>query len=294
MIDVRYRAIDDAFERYLHSACEASLHWLLRQTIYTGSERRLLLPHLPVRPGMRVLDVGTAFGALAFDMAAYGCEVVGLDADPAMIGAAERIAADIAERESIGWDPAAVRFVCGDVYRLPFADNSYDFVSARFLFQHLKHPGAATAELVRVLRPGGSLCLMDSDDQLVIVYPASEAFDVLQRTFAEWQRLRGGDRTVGRKLSHYLEGAGLTVTGVAIVPQARHGASDSVESDGSLAVGRFRDARIEIVGAGLLTAVDFDRCLATLAAEGRRAEFATSAYVLATGCKDCASVKQNT
>jgi ubiquinone/menaquinone biosynthesis C-methylase UbiE len=55
----------------------------------------------------------------------------------------------------------------GDVYRLPFPDNSFDVVSCRFAFHHLQEPGRALVEMIRVCRTGGRIVLCDglaSDD----------------------------------------------------------------------------------------------------------------------------------
>jgi len=52
-----------------------------------------------------------------------------------------------------------VRGVQGDATRLPFADGSFDRIIASEVLEHLPDDGAAIAELVRVLRPGGSLAV---------------------------------------------------------------------------------------------------------------------------------------
>jgi glycosyltransferase involved in cell wall biosynthesis/GT2 family glycosyltransferase/SAM-dependent methyltransferase len=43
----------------------------------------------------------------------------------------------------------------GDIHHLPFADNAFDFVFSQAVFEHVRNPFAAAAELVRVTRPGG-------------------------------------------------------------------------------------------------------------------------------------------
>jgi ubiquinone/menaquinone biosynthesis C-methylase UbiE len=62
-----------------------------------------------------------------------------------------------------------VEWQLGDVYRLPFADGSFDIVSCRFAFHHLEEPAKAFAEMVRVCRKHaaraalfGVLCVCES------------------------------------------------------------------------------------------------------------------------------------
>ena len=54
-----------------------------------------------------------------------------------------------------------VEWQLGDVYRLPFADGSFDIVSCRFAFHRLEGPAKAFAEMVRVCRSNGRVVLCD-------------------------------------------------------------------------------------------------------------------------------------
>lgn len=95
-------------------------------------------------PGIRLLDLGCGTGllpALAHDR---GAEVVGLDIAPALLAVAERLV------------PEAELHVA-DVQRLPFADASFDAVTAVNAFPFAADPVAAIGEAARVLRPGGRL-----------------------------------------------------------------------------------------------------------------------------------------
>jgi SAM-dependent methyltransferase len=83
----------------------------------------------------------------------------GLDATPAMLREAEKLAA----KSGV----ANVEWRLGDVYVLPFADGSFDIVTCRFAFHHLREPARAFSEMRRVCRPGGRIVLCDgiaSDD----------------------------------------------------------------------------------------------------------------------------------
>jgi len=97
-------------------------------------------------PKVRVLDVGTGTGTVAREARRRGCEVVVCDADPGMVAAAAGAA---------GAGGAHLTGVAGALPALPFADGSFDAVTAGFVLNHVGRPRASAAELVRVVRPGG-------------------------------------------------------------------------------------------------------------------------------------------
>lgn len=87
----------------------------------------------------------------------------------------DRAVLDIGSGNRAVNDPRIVRLdifqsphvdVVGDAHQLPFADNTFDFVYATAVFEHLHHPFQAALEILRVLRPGG-LALVDCN----FVYP---------------------------------------------------------------------------------------------------------------------------
>jgi SAM-dependent methyltransferase len=111
---------------------------------------------LGLRPGDRVLDVGTGFGRHAFEIARRGGGVVALDK------AAEEVDRTIATIGAMitGGEITAERFVGGvrgDATTLPFADESFDAVITSEVLEHVQDDVGAIAEMVRVLRPSGTL-----------------------------------------------------------------------------------------------------------------------------------------
>lgn len=101
-----------------------------------------------------VLDVGTGTGFLALLVAQLGHRVKGLDLSPGMVEQARRNAA---ER-----DLAAV-FEVGDAEILPEPDASYDVLMNRNVLWTLPRPEKALADWKRVLKPGGTLLVVDGD-----------------------------------------------------------------------------------------------------------------------------------
>lgn len=121
--------------------------------------KRLSYERMRISPGAAVLDVGCGPGSDTLplaDLVGPGGRVYGVDHDAEMVAEAERRAAErgLGER---------VEHARGDAYGLPFADGTFDAVRSERLFLHLDRPERATAEMVRVTRPGGRVVLVDTD-----------------------------------------------------------------------------------------------------------------------------------
>ena len=114
-----------------------------------------LLQSLPADSVGDLLDIGTGTGRLlqlfggAFDTA------VGIDLSSDMIRVAR------VNLEEAGLSNCQVRI--GDMYRVPAADESFDTVTIHQVLHYADRPAAAVAEAGRVLRPGGTLIIVDFD-----------------------------------------------------------------------------------------------------------------------------------
>jgi 2-polyprenyl-6-hydroxyphenyl methylase/3-demethylubiquinone-9 3-methyltransferase len=98
--------------------------------------------------GRRVLDLGCGKGRFAARLKGAGAEVVGLDLSAAMLAGASGL---------------GIGRVRGSARRLPFASGSFDAVVAVEVFEHLAEPDGALGEVLRVLRSGGVVVVVDKN-----------------------------------------------------------------------------------------------------------------------------------
>jgi ubiquinone/menaquinone biosynthesis C-methylase UbiE len=105
--------------------------------------------------GQRLLDAGCGAGDVARWLAGAvspGGEVVALDYSAATLAAARA-----------RHDGGDIRYVTGDISALDLPDDSFDGVWCERVLQHVADADVAIGELIRVTRPGGRICLLDTD-----------------------------------------------------------------------------------------------------------------------------------
>jgi len=108
----------------------------------------------PIRPGDRVLDLGSGNGRHAFEAYRRGARVVAFDLDLAELVPVSGMLEAMRTAGEVGPGARAVA-AAGDATRLPFADASFDSVIAAEILEHVLDDQRAMNELTRVLRPGG-------------------------------------------------------------------------------------------------------------------------------------------
>ena len=156
----------------------------------------------------KILDVGCGTGRTTKAMAMKypHSQIIGID----------RSIETIDRSRCLNDNLPNIQFQVGKIERLDLPDNYCDLVFARLLFQHLEQPLTALQEIYRVLKPGGRICILDTDDRWFSLYPEPASFTKLCQVMAAWQRSQGGDSCVGRKLGYYLGQAKFTNINVTV------------------------------------------------------------------------------
>jgi demethylmenaquinone methyltransferase/2-methoxy-6-polyprenyl-1,4-benzoquinol methylase len=132
--------------------------------------RRFLVSRMDVGPDDTVLDVATGTAAVAIELARRtGCRVMGLDQSREMLDTGRlRVAqAGLAER---------IELVDGRAERLPFADDSFDGLTFTYLLRYVEDPAATVRELARVVRPGGTIAMLEFGLPRGLARPAWELY----------------------------------------------------------------------------------------------------------------------
>ncbi|HEY1440482.1 MAG TPA: methyltransferase domain-containing protein [Mycobacterium sp.] len=111
---------------------------------------------LDIGPSTRVIDVGCGAGRHAFEAYRRGADVVAFDRAESELRSVDTILRAMAEAGEVP-ATASAKVVVGDALSLPYADETFDCVIASEILEHIPEDDAAIAELVRVLKVGGTL-----------------------------------------------------------------------------------------------------------------------------------------
>ena len=206
-------------------------------------------------PGARVLEAGCGVGAQTTILAAKspGAFITSIDLSQAsVVRARELIAAE-------GY--ANVTFRQADIFELPFAPESFDHVFVCFVLEHLERPLEALAALRTVLKPGGTITVIEGDHGSTYFYPRSDFATQAVQCQVTLQARAKGNALIGRELYPLLSGAGF----VEIEVSPRMVYVDSSKPDWvegftrktfTAMIEGIRDAA---VAAAIVSAADFDR-----------------------------------
>lgn len=166
-----------------------------QQASWTSDLRQYLLSRAAIDSTTVSLDIGCGTGAL-FDQFENAPNLHGLDIDHKRLSYANAILDE-------------VNLTTGDIYRLPYSEQTFDLVYGHFLFVWLEKQADAISEILRVTRPGGWVMAMAEPDYTGrIDHPENLArLGSLQTAALESQ---GADIACGRKIAGIFHEAGLS------------------------------------------------------------------------------------
>ncbi len=156
--------------------------------------------HYPA--GSRVLEAGCGVGAQTVILAKNSPKTrfTSVDISPDSLKAAS------AAVQRAGF--SNVTFQTADIFHLPFAKASFDHVFACFVLEHLREPARALRCLKAVLKPGGTLTVIEGDHGSTLFHPHSAAAWKTIQCLIDLQALGGGDALIGRRLYPLVRSAG--------------------------------------------------------------------------------------
>ncbi|HEY0625383.1 MAG TPA: methyltransferase domain-containing protein [Allosphingosinicella sp.] len=152
--------------------------------------------------GGPVLEVGCGVGAQTVPLARNSpdARIVSVDISHASVRAAEE------KVKAAGH--TNVEFRQADIFNLPFSPAQFDHVFACFVLEHLPGPVEALRHLREVLKPGGSLTVIEGDHGSTYFHPDNAAARAAVHAQIRLQALAGGDANIGRRLYPLLREAG--------------------------------------------------------------------------------------
>lgn len=154
------------------------------------------------RAGSTVLEAGCGVGAQTVTLArnSPGARITSIDLSASSLEEAK------ARVEAAGL--TNVQFRQADLFALPFDPESFDHVFVCFVLEHLARPVEALAALKKVLRPGGTITVIEGDHGSAYFHPDSAAAREAIRCQVELQRRAGGNAMIGRQVYPLLVDAG--------------------------------------------------------------------------------------
>jgi len=205
-------------------------------------------------PGSRVLEAACGIGAQTATLArrSPGARFTSIDISLDSVAEARR------RTEAAGL--ANVRFMQADIFALPFRPETFDHVFVCFVLEHLSRPREALTVLESLLKPGGTITVIEGDHGSTYFHPDSRAAQRAIQCLVELQRVAGGDALIGRQVYPLLVEAGFDA--VRVSPRMVYVDSSRPELVDGFTLKTFtamvegvREAALE---AGIVGAADFD------------------------------------
>jgi SAM-dependent methyltransferase len=154
----------------------------------------LLLVDTAYAPGSLVLEAGCGVGAQTVTLGRRSPDARFISVDVSADSIAE------AKRRTAVAGLTNVEFQQADLFDLPFEAASFDHAFVCFILEHLSRPVEALAILKRLLKPGGTITVIEGDHGSTYFHPDSQAAQDAIQCLVALQRNGGGNSLIGRQL----------------------------------------------------------------------------------------------
>jgi ubiquinone/menaquinone biosynthesis C-methylase UbiE len=167
---------------------------------------RSMLERIAIGPGSRTIDFGCGpIGILTLLSERVGPDgvVVGVEREPRFAAMAQE---QLSERSLRN-----VRIVVTDAIETGLEENSYDFVHERLVLMNVPPASqqALLAEMLSLLKPGGTVALQEFDSASFVCYPEHPSWNALLSIWNDSFHATGGDEFIGRSIGRLLRSAGV-------------------------------------------------------------------------------------
>ena len=184
---------------YIHGYTPREKQRLEEQSVIL---KKLLHSDIRFGPGEKILEAGCGVGAQTAILAENSPEslITALDIN----GDSIRKARERIREEGI----SNVTFAQADISNLEHQENSFDHIFLCFVLEHISDPSDALDRLKYVLKPGGSITIIEGDHGSCFWHPQSDASQAVWHSFIETQALLKHNGLIGRELFPLLHYAG--------------------------------------------------------------------------------------
>jgi ubiquinone/menaquinone biosynthesis C-methylase UbiE len=210
--------------------------------------------------GSRVLEAGCGVGAQTVTLASESPKalITSIDVSEASLAEARKAV------QTAGIENVTLRQA--DIFHLPFAPASFDHIFVCFVLEHLARPVEALRALKAVLKPGGTITVIEGDHGSTYFYPDSAYARRAVDCLVELQARAKGNALIGRALYPLLTQAGFGAIRVSprmvYVDSSKPGLVEGFTKKTFTAM--IEGVRKPSIASGLMSAEDFDKGVADL------------------------------
>ncbi|HLW78840.1 MAG TPA: methyltransferase domain-containing protein, partial [Terriglobia bacterium] len=179
-----------------------------------------------------------------------GGRVTGIDID--------EIKLSLARREARALHLSNVEFRLTDIAERE-VEGGFDFVYSRFVLTHLRDPAGAAAKMLKAVRPGNVVAVVDIDFRGYFCHPDCVAFRRYIELYTQTAERRGGDANIGPRLPELLIQAGFRGVQMNVVQPA--GMEGEVKLLSPITMENIADA---VTAEGLASRKEIDQIVAGL------------------------------